>query len=324
MWALIGGHLTAVVTVTETVHSSATSPATSPVPAPAPALALHPGQADAPRAGFTPFLRASLGLHLVAAAAPIWLPGAWPWSVGALLLNHAAISGAGLWPRARLLGPNITRLPPEAAARGELALTLDDGPCPQVTPLVLDLLDLHQQRATFFVIAQRAAAYPALLREITARGHSVQNHSFQHRHNFSLLGPRGYARELSRAQETLADLCGEWPRFFRAPAGLRNPFLQAELLRQGLQLTSWTRRGFDTRERDPARVLARLMRGLAGGDILLLHDHHSAIAADGRPVVLHVLPALLSALGAAGLRSVTLPQALPDPLTRPAVLPPLF
>ena len=73
---------------------------------------------------------------------------------------------------------------------------------------------------------------------------------------------------------------------------------------------SWTRRGFDTRERDPQRVLGRLTRALTAGDILLLHDGNAARSAAGRAVALDVLPALLSACRARGLKPVTLPEAL--------------
>ena len=101
------------------------------------------------------------------------------------------------------------------------------------------------------------------------------------------------------------------PPCFRAPAGLRNPFLDRVLHRQGLRLVSWTRRGFDTREHDPQRVLARLTDGLAGGDILLLHDGHAQRADSGKPVVLEVLPRLLQALHAQSLQAVTLADAVP-------------
>jgi peptidoglycan/xylan/chitin deacetylase (PgdA/CDA1 family) len=222
----------------------------------------------------------------------------------------------------RVTGVQTCALPISAATRGEIALTIDDGPDPVVTPAVLDLLDQAGARATFFCIAERAATHAVLTREIVARGHSVQNHSLRHRHTFSLLGPRGFARELSRAQDVLSGLVGQRPRFFRAPAGLRNPFLQPVLCRQGLALTSWTRRGFDTREGDPQRVLERLTRGLAAGDILLLHDGHCARAADGRPVVLQVLPALLQECRRAGLRTVTLPAALPEAQPADQPLPP--
>jgi peptidoglycan/xylan/chitin deacetylase (PgdA/CDA1 family) len=203
----------------------------------------------------------------------------------------------------------MRRLPPAAAARREVALTIDDGPDPEVTPAVLDLLDAHGARATFFCIAQHAQAHPQLCREIVRRGHSVQNHSHQHRHNFSLLGLRGFGREIEAAQDALSQVTGELPRFFRAPAGLRNPFLAPVLHRLDLQLVSWTRRGFDTVRTDPARVLSRLTRQLAAGDILLLHDHNGARTSAGQPVVLEVLPALLRAFAQGGLRSVTLPDA---------------
>lgn len=263
-----------------------------------------------PHTAWSPFLRASVGVHAAALVLPVFVPGAWPWSVGALVANHALITAAGLWPRSNWLGPNLTRLPEAAARRGEVAVTIDDGPDPEVTPAVLDQLREHGALATFFCIAERARRHPELVQRIVAEGHSVQNHSLRHRHHFSLLGPAGFARELSAAQDVLGELTGARPRFFRAPAGLRNPFLQPVLARQGLLLTSWTRRGYDTRERDPSRVLGRLCGGLAAGDILLLHDGHAARAADGRAVVLHVLPALLRNLHRQRLYAVTLDQAL--------------
>ena len=257
----------------------------------------------------TLFIKASVACHLGAGLAVAAAPQAWPWALGAVALNHALLTGTGLWPRSTWLGSNMLRLPPAAAARREVALTIDDGPDPEVTPAVLDLLDAHGARATFFCIAQHAQAHPQLCREIVRRGHSVQNHSHRHRHNFSLLGLRGFGREIESAQDALSQITGERPRFFRAPAGLRNPFLAPVLHRLELQLVSWTRRGFDTVRAEPERVLSRLTHSLAAGDILLLHDHNGARTAAGRPVVLEVLPALLRAFAQGGLRSVTLPDA---------------
>jgi len=256
-----------------------------------------------------PLLWATGAVHAGAALSLLAAPAYWPWALAAVVLNHAVITATGLWPRSTALGANLVRLPAPAAARREVALTIDDGPDPEVTPAVLDLLDAYGARATFFCIAERATRHPGLVREIVRRGHSVQNHSHAHRHNFSLLGPRGFAREIQAAQAVLAELAGEAPRFFRAPAGLRNPFLAPVLHRLGLVLASWTRRGYDTRERDPQRVLQRLTRGLAAGDILLLHDGHCARDAQGRPVVLAVLPALLATLRQQQLVPVTLTQS---------------
>lgn len=262
-----------------------------------------------------PALRASVGLHAVAGAAALWLPGAAPWALAGVGLNHLGLAAAGLWPRSRLLGPNVTRLPAACAARGEYALTLDDGPDPETTPRVLDLLDAHGVKATFFCIAERARLQPALVRETVARGHSVQNHSHRHRHSFSLSGPCRIEREVATAQATLSALTGVPPHCFRAPAGLRNMLLDPVLNAHGLSLVSWTRRGFDTRDADPQRVLARLLghgnRSLAAGDILLLHDGHARRGPNGRAVLLDVLPALFARARELGLNAVTLAAALP-------------
>jgi peptidoglycan/xylan/chitin deacetylase (PgdA/CDA1 family) len=256
------------------------------------------------------FLRGSAALHAAALAGVLVGPEYWAWAAGAIAVNHAALAAASLLPRARLLGSNWTRLCDAAAARGEVAVTLDDGPDPEVTPRVLELLARRRVQATFFCIGERAARHPQLVRDIVAGGHCVENHSLRHRHDFALLGPRRFLDEIGTAQDLLCRLSGGAPRFFRAPAGLRNPFLDPALVRLGLQLVSWTRRGYDTRNADAEDVLARLTRGLAAGDILLLHDGHAARTAGGAPVVLEVLPRLLEALAAARLRPVTLRAGL--------------
>ncbi|MHB1198197.1 MAG: polysaccharide deacetylase family protein [Polaromonas sp.] len=258
----------------------------------------------------TPLIRASVLLHGLALAAVIAAPGLWRWALGAVLANHALLTLLGLWPRSRWLGPNWTRLPAAATARNEIALTIDDGPDPVVTPQVLDLLDRYAARATFFCIGEKAARHPDLCRDIVRRGHAIENHSQHHRHQFSLLGPAGFARELQAAQETLTAITGQQPQFFRAPAGLRNPFLDPVLARLGLRLASWSVRGFDTRIGDAERVKNSLLRGLRAGAILLLHDGNAARTSRGVPVILEVLPDLLETAAAAQLRAVTLRQAL--------------
>ena len=124
-----------------------------------------------------------------------------------------------------------------------------------------------------------------------------------------MLGPKALRLEISSAQARLADITGTPPRFFRAPAGLRNPFLAPVLQGLELQLVSWTRRGFDTVRRDPVAMLERLGKRLATGDILLLHDGHAARTRQGRPLVVEVLPGLLDRAADARLRPVTLPAA---------------
>ena len=255
-------------------------------------------------------VRGTLALHLLALATVIAAPGQWRWALGAVAANHLLLAAIGLWPRSHWLGANWTRLPAAATARNEISLTIDDGPDPAVTPQVLDLLDRYAAQATFFCIGEKAARYPDLCREIVRRGHAVENHSQHHRHHFSLMGPHGFARELQAAQDTLTTITGQRPRFFRAPAGLRNPFLDPVLTRLGLQLASWSARGFDTRFGDAERVKQKLLRGLQAGAILLIHDGNVARTVDGRPVILDVLPAVMESAAAARLRFVTLRQAL--------------
>ena len=256
-----------------------------------------------------PLVQASFALHALALPVLLLQPGEWPWVLGALLANHLLLSTAVLFPRGRLLGPNMVRLPAAAVARGEVALTFDDGPDQQVTPQVLALLEARGLKASFFCVGAKAAAHPDLLREIVRRGHSVENHSQRHHPAFAFFGYAGLAREVDAAQAAIAGITGRAPQFFRAPAGFRSPMLDPVLARRGLHYTSWTRRGFDAVERDPAKVLARLTCDLAAGDVLLLHDGGAARTRDGVPLVLAVLPALLERIAAHGFQPVTLPAA---------------
>ena len=258
----------------------------------------------------TPLIRATIVLHALALIVAVGAPAQWPWTLGAIVVNHALLMLLGLLPRSHWLGPNWTRLPAAATARNEIALTIDDGPDPAVTPQVLDILDRYAVQATFFCIGKKAAQHADLCREIVRRGHAVENHSQHHRHNFSLLGYFGALRELQAAQETLMTITGQRPLFFRPPAGLRNSLLDPVLTRLGLRLASWSARAFDTRIGDVERVKTKLLAGLQAGSILLLHDGNAARTPDGKPVILEALPAVLTTAEAANLRFVTLRQAL--------------
>ena len=258
----------------------------------------------------TPAIHATIAIHAGAAVGCLIEPAFWPWALGALVANHAVITTAGLLPRSTLLGPNLTRLPPAAIAHREVAITIDDGPDPEVTPQVLDLLDAAGAKATFFCIGWRARANPALCREIVARGHQVENHGDSHSKAFAFFGPGRMQADIAAGQATLAAITGQSPRYFRATAGLRNPFLDPVLHRLGIRLASWTRRSYDTRCGDPGTVLTRLCRDLGPGDILLLHDGHAARTAEGQPVILAVLPRLLATLRDQQLNPVTLNDAI--------------
>jgi peptidoglycan/xylan/chitin deacetylase (PgdA/CDA1 family) len=220
--------------------------------------------------------------------------------------------GASLAPRSRLLGPNLTRLPDAAARRGEIAITFDDGPDPEVTPRVLDALDRAGAPGTFFCVGRRAQAHPGLVREIVRRGHAVENHSHAHSTAFGWYGPARLVREIAAAQGALSALAGRAPAFFRSPFGVRNPFVDPVLARLGLAYVSWTRRGYDAVDGDAARVLSRLTGRLAAGDVLVLHDGVATGARRARPAVLDVLPRLLEVAASRRLKPVTLAAACGD------------
>ena len=257
----------------------------------------------------TPFVIISVLLHAGVLAALPWCWAQWPWLLALVVGNHLLIMMVGLWPRSTWLGANIRRLPADAVARREVAITIDDGPDPVVTPQVLQLLARHGAVATFFCIGDMAKREPELCRAIVAAGHEVGNHGQQHRLDSALMGLAGWRREVGDGIATLRAITGQSPRFYRAVAGLRNPVLDPVLHQLGLQLASWTRRGFDTRCGDADVVLKRLIKGLDAGDVLLLHDGHAAPTADGQPVIVAVLPRLLDELARRHLKTVTLSQA---------------
>ena len=148
-------------------------------------------------------IRASWALHAGAAVTLVARPNLWPWALGAIVVDHIVLTAAGLWPRSTLLGPNWTRLPEPAANAGSIAITIDDGPDPIITPRVLDVLDQHGAKATFFCIGELVQEHTQLAREIVNRGHSIENHSQRHRHTFSVMGPNASNEMIIPAMESM-------------------------------------------------------------------------------------------------------------------------
>lgn len=230
-----------------------------------------------------------------ALVAALW----WRWGTAiglpAMLFSHASFWWGTLWPRSRVFGPALARLPTSDRV---VWLTIDDGPSDE-TLAVLDLLDAHDAKATFFLVGERAAQRPDLVRELVRRGHGIGNHSATHPAKwFWALGPARLRREIGDTQRVLADITGEAPRWFRSVVGMTNPFVHAPLRAHGLARVAWSARGFDGVAGDPAQVVARIERGLAPGAIVLLHEG----AAHGDNVA--TLRLLLERLDALGYRAV--------------------
>ncbi len=256
----------------------------------------------------SPFLSASVALHAAAVPALALAPERWPWIVGTLVVDHQVAIVSGLLPRCSLLGPNVTTSQTAREAHA-VVLTFDDGPSPDATPKILDLLDARGARATFFCIGERAARHRELAAEIARRGHRLENHSQTHRSSFFFHSPGKLRDEITRCQDELQRASGRAPSFFRPPAGIRSPLLQPALAKSGLRLASWTRRAFDTVSHDPATVASRLLHGLAAGDVLVLHDGGPSAGAAREPVAVRALPRILDAIEAAGLGIMPLRDA---------------
>ena len=209
----------------------------------------------------------ALALHLAAIA--IWWRWGWAPGLATLFATHMLFLWGTMRPQSRLFSPVLSRLPTNEKM---VWLTVDDGPSHE-TPALLDLLDRHEARATFFLVADRAAARPDLVREILRRGHGIGNHSHSHPQAwFWALGPRRMATEIDQAQATLRDITGQTPRWFRAVVGMANPFVSASLKKNGLARVAWSARGFDGVRGDPGEVVKRIAGQLQPGAIVLLHE----------------------------------------------------
>jgi peptidoglycan/xylan/chitin deacetylase (PgdA/CDA1 family) len=185
--------------------------------------------------------------------------------------------GPDAWIMTGLLVPNVSSLVPTATrfqtTRREVWLTIDDGPDPATTTAMLDLLERHGAKATFFLIGERAAAHPALVTAINARGHTIGNHTQTHPlADFWLAGPRRTAREIDACQSALQAAGGAASRWFRAPAGIRSFFLRGLLARRELTLIGWSARPLELWSSSVAGPLRRLRRNLRPGAILLIHE----------------------------------------------------
>jgi peptidoglycan-N-acetylglucosamine deacetylase len=175
---------------------------------------------------------------------------------------------APLFPRFSFFLPIISR-----GVKGVtgVALTFDDGPDPEVTPRVLELLARHGVTATFFVTGARAERYPELIRAILAGGHAVGNHSYSHFPFLMFKGRRTLQREIASAQSVLLDL-GIVPLAFRPPVGITNSRLWRILLENGMFCVNFSCRAADFGNRRVAGLGRRLLAKAAPGDIILMHD----------------------------------------------------
>jgi peptidoglycan-N-acetylglucosamine deacetylase len=223
-------------------------------------------------------------LALVAAAA---------WSAPALAAVVPPVADALNVPR---------RLPP--GTRG-VALTFDDGPHPEGTPALLDLLRDAGGKATFFLIGEQVERWPEIAERTAREGHTIALHGYRHR-NLLRVPPRALASDLERGAHTIEHATGVVPALYRPPYGIFSPAGLAIARRRGYANLLWSRWGHDWRRfTTPERISAEVTRDLQDGDVLLLHDADHYSAPGSWRNTLAAMPRVLDELARRDLKAVT-------------------
>jgi peptidoglycan-N-acetylglucosamine deacetylase len=241
-----------------------------------------------------PYRRLVFAWNLLAPllALVLWMAGQGWWGLALLASAHALWFVPTLWPQCDWCGEVMTKLPDVEGAK-QVWLTIDDGPDEQDTPLLLNLLDEYGVKSTFFFIAAKAGLHPELVEAVTQRGHAVGNHTLTHpQYWFWAYGPSSVKRQILWSQRVLTDVSGGVaPRWFRAPAGFKNPWVHEVLERSGLRYAGWNARGLDGVHAYKDAVLARLKKQIQPGCIILMHE--ARVDAAGQRLAPQVLAELL-------------------------------
>ncbi len=220
------------------------------------------------------------------------------------LVRKAAFLGAAAWVGygwgAQCALPLLaTRRGP--AGRRQVSLTFDDGPDPEATPALLRRLAARGVHATFFLIGERAARHPSIVRDIAADGHEVGNHTWHHR-NAWFLGPAATAEEITGGARILAEITGTLPQLYRPPWGIVNVAAIRTARREGFTTVLWSIQPEGLRPRTPAEQLRHCARRLQDGAIVDLHDAPGLPDAPER--LLRLIPDLLDLLADRGYAPV--------------------
>jgi peptidoglycan/xylan/chitin deacetylase (PgdA/CDA1 family) len=184
-------------------------------------------------------------------------------------------------------------------------LTIDDGPDPESTPKILDLLAKHDAKAAFFVVGRKVEQDPGLCRQMISDGHLVENHTYSHPAGWWWAMPRPLVRrEIERGYHAILSATGQAPRFFRSPVGMNNSSVHPVAAGLGLRLAGWSVDGCDGCPAAPTSIVTRIIKAIRPGAIVLIHQ-------SGRSRhCLITLARLLDKLDEAGYRSLLPPEHL--------------
>lgn len=155
-----------------------------------------------------------------------------------------------------------------------VALTFDDGPDPQFTPIVLNVLKKHEVRATFFILGQRAESHPDILKKIAAEGHEIGNHSYSHP-NFNKINKEGQLDEVTKTTNIIKRLTGRTPSLFRPPGGYLSYDLVAITEKNDMTIAYWTYQQDSKDWRNgvkAATIAGHVIKNIRPGQVIILHD----------------------------------------------------
>jgi peptidoglycan/xylan/chitin deacetylase (PgdA/CDA1 family) len=219
---------------------------------------------------------------------------------GAAMLGYLLPGLAGAWPALR--GP--LGIEDRTASGHGFALTFDDGPHPQGTPAVLEILRRERMRATFFLVGEQVLRNPALAREVVDAGHAIALHCHRHR-NLLRLTPRQVREDIARAQDAIETHTGRSPELYRPPYGVLNAAALRLAQTRGWRTLLWSHWGRDWEARATPESIATLVtRGAGEGAVLLLHDADDYSAPGSWRRTAAALPQVLARLAERGLEPV--------------------
>jgi peptidoglycan-N-acetylglucosamine deacetylase len=195
-------------------------------------------------------------------------------------------------------------IPRGLAGAGGVAVTFDDGPHPEGTPAILEILAAGDVKATFFVIGEQVQRRPGLLRRIAGDGHAVALHGYRHRLQLRLTRAE-VERDLERGKAVVEDATGTELTLHRPPYGIYSAAGLQTARRLGLAPLLWTAWGKDWRRfTTPARIAGRAAREIGPGSVILLHDADFYSAKRSHERTAAALPIILRQLETRGIGTV--------------------
>ncbi len=159
----------------------------------------------------------------------------------------------------------------------KIAISFDDSPHPEYTKTVLDLLQKHKTKATFFCTGKNIKKYPEIVKQIFQHGHTIGNHSYSHSFVFDFFPWKKMLNDIEKTHQLVFDITGKRMRFFRPPYGVTNPAVKKSLKKMNYLAIGWNVRSFDTSTKHTEKIYNRVTKKLKAGDIILFHDNHKNI-----------------------------------------------